>query len=185
MNKDKVKKIIQSLAEDGMTVSETDLTELLSKNNQQVAGMLGRLAEKVSTEQETESKKKTDSANTYKKIEKKESLFNNSASSKSSLAEYNRSTQLATQVPDKLLDQIVAAKQALKDLSDQVAGIEIDNPDTGDDQYTIVSEGTETTWLHDIQNSIGAFNEYSKKYRVTKKLKDKGQPSLDLTSTLI
>ncbi len=180
-SKESIARILLSLQDDGIDMSETDVQELFEKSNVERARMMHDLAAKTNEDQQKKEVKKDNVENEYDKLENNEMFTQKHGPS--SLAHYNRASQLSKQVPDSSLDDIVRKKMQLRELSEQIAEIEISNPEYGDDQYQIAIEEDEDTWLRSIQNALGGYNEYEKKYKVLKKLK-KGGVSLDLRETM-
>ena len=178
-----IDKIIATLAAEDIHISQEELNDLLEKSNVTKSGMLTKLAQKVGESQQTEKPKKDQINKQSAKTEAAQLFVNRKGPS--SLSKYNRYTQESADVPDKLLDQVVQRYTGLKQLSDEIGEMEIRDATVGDQAYIVTNEEKVDSHLESIQQSIGSYNEYKKKYNVVKRFQSGGQPSLDLQSELI
>lgn len=190
-----IKQIIANLAKEGMTLSESQIMDALKTNNMDITKALSNIAKKVqdgNSDTIGSDDKKKNIIESDKKIENKHKdiygkpTFKNKYSKKNSkIAVDQRLTHLPQYTSDNRVDMMVQQHNQLKSLSLELADLERGQPLQQDEMFTVILDEQEGNFLKNIQNSIGAANEYKKKYNITQAAKKNGTPSVDLLGKLV
>lgn len=176
---DIVKEIVSELPD--ANISEQELKDLLKKNNQDFAKILGELAKKIDRENYPDTKQKVKDTGEEMQDNKQDhnGVFGKKKVDNRAVAKYHRLVELPRGGNSKSVNRKIDRMRKIDQINARFAQEEMSHPLQQDEIFQVIRDADDSI-LESIQNSIGNHNEYKKKLKVVKGFKKGMQPSLEL-----
>lgn len=172
---DHIKKLKQNLSDQNIDTAELEkIIKKSGKYNKVLSAISQQIYDKFNQQ---ESELEDENKRSDKKIKKENQ---HSLSSEQAVERLFRKAEMPVHTKSKRVDRFIKKKNKLKQIEAQIRSLELAEPAINDEVFVITTKKKDRDIEGQIQDGLGNYNTYEKRFRVLKARSKSGKPSLEL-----